>query len=82
MNSYAARAVECPSLAAEAFIVVSSEVDFRHFWELYKKRQVADDEEVLLSHVPVDQKRTGRLIAMLLPYLDIMVYPKGHFKQA
>jgi len=82
MGSYAALGVECPSLTGEAFIVVSSEVDFRHLWELYKQRRVADDEEVLLSHVPVDEKRFGRLIGMLLPCLDIMVYPKGHLEEA
>jgi hypothetical protein len=81
-GSYAALGVECPSLAGEAFIVVSSEVDFRHLWELYAQRRVADDEEVLLSHVPVDEKRLGRMIATLLPCLDIMVYPRGHLKQA
>jgi hypothetical protein len=81
MGSYAALGVECPSLTGEAFIVVSSKVDFRHLWELYKQRQVADDEEVLLSYAPVDQKRLGRLIGMLLPCLDIMVYPKGHFEE-
>jgi len=80
MGSYAALGVECPTLTGEAFIVVSSEGDFRHLWELYRERQVADDEEVLLIHVPVDQKRLTRLL--LLPCLDILVYPKGHFEEA
>jgi hypothetical protein len=82
MDAYAALGVECPSLIGEAFIVVSNEVDFRHLWDLYEQRRVADDEEVLLSHVPVDDKGFGRLMVMALPCLDIMVYPKGHFKEA
>jgi hypothetical protein len=82
IGAYAALEVECPSLTGDAVIVVSSKADFRHLWELYKERRVADDEEVLLVHVPVDEKRTGTLIATLLPCLDIMVYPKGHFRQA
>ena len=62
--------------------MVSSEVDFRHLWDLYEQRRVADDEEILLTHVPVDNKGFGRLIRMLLPCLDIMVYPKGHLEEA
>jgi len=82
IGAYGALEVECPSLTGDAVIVVSSKADFRHLWELYKERQVADDEEVLLRCTPVDQKRFGRLIGVLLPCLDIMVYPKGHFRQA
>jgi hypothetical protein len=82
MGAYAALEVECPSLTGDAVIVVSSKADFRHLWELYKERQVADDEEVLLVYAPVDQKRVWELIRTLLPCLDIMVYPKGHLKEA
>lgn len=82
MGSHAALGVECPNISGEAYIVVSNEVDFRHLWELYTQRSVADDEEVLLCHVPVDEKRLGKLIGALLPCLDIMVYPKGHLEQA
>ena len=82
MGSYAALGVECPSLAIEAFIVVSNHVDFLHLWELYVQRQVADDEEVLLVYAPVTQARPGTPIGMSLPCLDIMVYPKGHLEQA
>lgn len=81
-GAYAALVVESPSLTGEALIAVSSKADFRHLWELYKERQVADDEEVLLSYAPADQKRFWEPIRMLLPCLDIMVYPKGHLKQA
>ena len=81
-DAYAALRVECPSLIGEAFIVVSSEVDFSHLWDLYERRRVADDEEILLTHVPVDTRGFGRLIRMLLPCLDIMVYPKGHLEEA
>jgi len=81
-GSYAALGVECPTLTREALIVVSNEIDFRHLWELYEDRLVADDEEVLLVHVPADHEGIGRLVAKSLPCLDIMVYPKGHFKQA
>ena len=82
MGSYAALGVESPSLAGEAFIVVSNEVDFGHLWELYRQRQVADDEEVLLVYAPVEEERLRRLLRMSLPCLDIRVYPKGHFKEA
>jgi hypothetical protein len=82
IGAYAALEVECPSLTGDAVIVVSSKADFRHLWELYKERQVADDEEVLLSYAPADQKRLWEPIRMLLPCIDIMVYPKGHLKQA
>jgi len=81
MGSYAALEVERPSLAGQAFIVVSNEVDFRHLWELYKQRRVADDEEVLLGYAPVDQKRLGRLMGVSLPCLDIMVYPKATLRR-
>jgi len=82
MGSYAALGVESPSLAGEAFIVVSNEVDFGHLWELYRQRQVADDEEVLLVYAPVEEERLRRLLRMSLPCLDIRVYLKGHFKEA
>ena len=81
-GAYAALEVESPSLIGDAVIVVSSKADFRHLWELYKERQVADDEEVLLTCAPVDQKGSWGLIRMLLPCLHIMVYPKGHLKEA
>jgi len=81
-GAYAALEVECPSLTDNAVIVVSSKDDFRHLWELYKERQVEDDEEVLLTCTPVDRKGSWGLIRMLLPCLDIMVYPKGHLKEA
>ena len=80
MGSYAALGVECPTLTGQAFIVVSSEGDFRHLWELYKERLVAGDEEVLLIHVPGDERRLTRLL--LLPCLSILVYPKGHYREA
>jgi hypothetical protein len=82
IGAYAALEVECPGLTVDAVIVVSSKADFRHLWELYKERQVADDEEVLLTYAPADQKRFWEPVRMLLPCLDIMVYPKGHLKQA
>jgi hypothetical protein len=81
-GAYAALEVECPSLTGDAVIVVSSKADFRHLWELYKERQVADDEEVLLTYAPVDQKGSWGLMRTLLPCLHIMVYPKGHLKEA
>ena len=73
IGAYAALEVECPSLTGDAVIVVSSKADFRHLWELHKERQVADDEGVLLTCAPVDQKGSWGLIRMLLPCLDIMV---------
>jgi hypothetical protein len=82
IGAYAALEVECPSLTADALIVVTSKADFRHLWELYEERQVAGNEEVLLSYAPADQKRLWEPIRMLLPCLDIMVYLKGHFKEA
>jgi hypothetical protein len=82
IGAYAALEVECPSLTGDAVIVVSSKADFRHLWELYKERQVADDEEVLLTYAPVGQKISWGLIRMLLPCLHIMVYPKGHLEEA
>lgn len=81
-RAYAALEVECPNLTADALIVVTSKADFKHLWELYRVRQVADDEEVLLVYAPADQKRFWEQIRMLLPCLDIMVYPKGHYRQA
>jgi hypothetical protein len=82
VGAYAALEVECPSLSNSALVIVSAKADFRHLWELYRERQVADDEEVLLSYAPGDQKRFWEPIRMLMPCLDIMVYPRGHFKQA
>jgi hypothetical protein len=83
-GAYAALVVESPSLTGEALIAVSSKADFRHLWELYKERQVADDEEVLLFHNPLGKKRLGKLGKLMksfLPCLDILVYPKGHLEE-
>ncbi|MDM8000021.1 MAG: hypothetical protein QUS33_08485 [Dehalococcoidia bacterium] len=81
-GAYAVLGVESPALSDEAIIVVSSKTDFRHLWELYRERRVADDEEVLLIYSPADPKRVWEPLRRGLPCLDIMVYPKGHCREA
>ncbi len=81
VGAYGVLVVECPNLTGEALIMVSQKVDFKHLWELYKERQVADDEEVLLGYAPVGERGLGRLVRMFLPCLDIMVYPRGHLEE-
>jgi hypothetical protein len=84
VGAYAVLVVECPkcpSLTGEALVMVSHKVDFKHLWELYKQRQVADDEEVMVGYGPVGERGLGKLFRTFLPFLTIWAVPKGHFDE-
>lgn len=80
---YATLFVESPyfdslamKISGSKMILVCHKLDFCHLWELYKEREVQDNEEVIVSYSPPEQ-RILRLFGGMMPHIRVQVMPKG-----
>ena len=87
MMPYALLSVESPEfppeLPKEASLPVSNKVDFLNLWEVFQRRGVSPDEEILVAHVPFYQNWLLKLLlSSFMPWLHIYIFPKGHLEEA
>jgi len=80
---YALFEVECPCFdygETTILLPVMHRLDFRHCWELYNKRGIASEEEVIVSYSPLENK-FYKFFGKSLPHLLIEVRPKGSLEE-
>ena len=73
---YALLNVESPLLPGECIMPVAHRIDFMNGWEIFEKRGVDAEEEVLVFYSPA----TGFLSAFK-PKLHFYLHSKGHLEE-
>ena len=73
---YALLRVESPLLPDEALMPVVHRVDFVNTWEIFKRRGVGEEEEVLVIYAP-----SSGVLSAFKPRLHFYIHLKGHLEE-
>jgi len=77
---YAAIEIESPVLDEPTTGLITYKLDFRHLWEAFNVRGVADDEEVLVIWNKSNLRRGSRWLARSMPGLVVWICRKPAYQ--
>jgi hypothetical protein len=76
--------LECKKLGKNVTGYITHKEDFKHLWMAFKRRKVADNEEVMViwtrEHYKVHSWIGKKLYSAFMPKLWVMVCPKGAYE--
>lgn len=81
-HPYAIITIECKKLPDSLAIwPVINKIDFKHLQEVFLKRKLKGDEEVLIVYSSKYWGKLLKIFSVFLPKMHIMIYPKGYFEK-
>jgi len=77
---YASLILECPKISEKVECPVVHRIDFINLWEVFKKNEVKENEEILAGRYEY-RTMLGKLFSSFLPKIYILIYPIGSYNK-